>query len=333
MKKLLVILAAVAWTSSVLAQNVTISGSMEAGVKSSNAHVTSIGGSKSDRNQITFAGREDLGNGLSANFVLQNRFDIGNGGTSQTNSLTSTAPETFEQSAVGLSSNTLGEVRLGRFTNVLGRNGFRYWLQEDSPYGAQNTTQYSRLSSQVEYTTPKFKGFSYTVTKADLSGNKYISFVAGNGTTTTTDISNSGNNLTATTLTYDQGPVFATYSVVSGFASESSTRLAGAYRINDNFRVAAGQFNQKDPWQTQLAHKNNYYGVEYSVGKWVTAVTTSKADAKAAATHSGEVEKTGVKAYYSLSKRTTLQYEVAQTKNTTAALDGTAYFVGLRHVF
>lgn len=333
MKKLLLALSATAlFAGSAIAQ-VTISGSMEAGVKSSVANVTTIGGSKSDRNQITFAGREDLGNGLSANFILQNRFDISNGGTSQVNSGNNAQPETFEQSAIGLSSTKLGTVKIGRFTNVLGVNGYRYWLQEDSPYGAQDTTQYSRLSGQVEYTTPAVMGVTYTVTKAALSSNKYITFVAGNGTTTSTDISGAGNDLTAHTLTYNNGPLFVTYSRVSGFAAEDSTRIAGAYRLTDNIRLAAGQFDKKDAWQTQTAHKNNYYGVEYSVGKWVTAVTYSKADGKAAAAHTGEVQKTGAKAYYSLSKRTTLQAEVGKTKNTTAALDGTAYFVGVRHTF
>ena len=333
MKKLLLALSATALFAGSVAAQVTISGSAEAGIRSSVAHVTSIGGTKSDRNQITFAGREDLGNGLSANFILQNRFDISNGGSTQTNSVTSTSPETFEQSAIGLSSTKLGTVKIGRFTNIMGINGFRYWLQEDSPYGAQETVQYSRLSGQVEYTTPKFMGVTYSVTKADLASNKFITFAAGSGTTTTTDISASGNDLTAHTLTYDQGPLFVTYSRVSGFASEGSTRLAGAYRLNNNIRLAAGQFEQKEPWQTQLAHKNNYYGIEYATGPWVTALTYSKADGKAAATHAGEIQKTGVKAYHSLSKRTTVVAEAGKTKNASAALNGTAYFLGVRHTF
>lgn len=335
MKKLLVVLAAsAAFAGSALAQNVTISGSVEAGVKSSVADVKSIGGSKSDRNQITFAGREDLGGGLAATFMLQNRFDISNGGTSQTNSVTSTSPETFEQASVGLTSTKFGSVKLGRFTNALGVNGSRYWIQEDSPYGAQDTTQYSRLSGQVEYTTPSFYGFSYTRTQADAAANKYISFVSGNGTTTTTDISAGAVDLVADTVSYNKGPLFVSYSNAKGFAGEGSEKIGASYTVGSTgLRLAAGQFNQKETWKTQTPHKNNYIGAEYTFGKFVTGVTYSKADAKAAATHSGNVEKTGAKLYYSLSKRTTLQAEVGKTENATAALNGTAYFVGMRHVF
>lgn len=333
MKKLLLALSATAlFAGSAMAQ-VTISGSVEAGVKSSVANVASIGGIKSDRNQITFAGNEDLGNGVAANFTLQSRFDVSNGGANNINSVTSTSPQMFEQTALGLTSKSLGSVKIGRFTNVLGVNGLRYWTMEDSPYGAQDTYQYSRLSGTTEYTTPTIAGFRYTVTKAMLSSNKYISFVNGAGTTTTTDISAAGNDLTAQTLTYDNGPVFAAYSKVSGFAGEASTRVAGAYKFNNGIKVGAAQFNQKEQWQTQTPHKNNYVGVEYTTGKWVTAVSYSKADSKIAATHTGNAEKTGVKAYYSLSKRTTLEAEVGKTKNTTAATDGTAYFVGVRHTF
>ena len=332
MKKVLIALTLA--VAGVASAQVTISGSIEAGFRNSVADVKSIGGIKSDRNQITFSGREDLGSGLAATFTLQNRFDISNGGTGQTNSVTSTSPETFEQSALGLSSTQFGAVRLGRFTNVLGANGARYWVQEDSGYGAQETTQYSRLSGQFQYTSPSVYGFSYTRTQADAAANKFISFVNGNGTTTTTDISAGATDLVADTITYDNGPLFVTYSVVKGFNAEASERLGGSYKIGSTgLRVAAGQFNQKDIWKTQTAHKNNYVGAEYSVGKFVTAVSYSKVDGKAAATHAGSAEKTGAKMYYSLSKRTTLELEVSKTENTTTALNGTASFVGMRHTF
>lgn len=332
MKKILAVLAlSAAFASGAMAQ-VTISGSVEGGLRSSVADVKSVGGTKSDRNQITFSGREDLGNGLTASFTLQSRIDIANGGSAQVNSMSGNT-QLFEQSALGLSSKTLGSVRVGRFTNALGANGVRYWLMEDSPYGAQDTTQYSRLSGQIEYTSPTVAGFNYTLTKADAAANKFITFVSGNGTTTTTDISSSTNDLTAHTVSYTNGPLFVSYSDVKGFDNEGSKRLGAAYRVNSNIRIAAGQFQQNETWRTQLPHKNNYVGAEYSVGKWVTAVTYSKASGKAAATHLGEVEKIGAKAYYSLSKRTTLQAEIGETKNAAAASNGTAYFLGMRHTF
>ena len=47
----------------------------------------------------------------------------------------------------------------------------------------------------------------------------------------------------------------------------------------------------------------------------------------------GKVGKNGVKVYYALSKRTTLQAEWMDTRNSTAALNGATYYVGMRHTF
>jgi GBP family porin len=55
-----------------------------------------------------FRGREDLGDGLTALFVLENGFTIGNGAFSQQ------GREFGRQAYMGLSSNRYGAVTLGR---------------------------------------------------------------------------------------------------------------------------------------------------------------------------------------------------------------------------
>lgn len=331
MKKLLLALAVLATSVSYAQSNVNISGSVEYAAKRSVAGVTSYGGTKSDRNQITFSGSEDLGSGLSANFLLQNRFAIDTGLASQTSSTDSAKSVAFEQSALGLTSNQFGSVKLGRFTNQLSL-GEKWHFQEDSPYGANFGTQYARMSGQFQYTTPKFYGLSYTFLSADGAANRYVSFVSGNGTLTTTDLGTSLADLNAHIVTFEQGPVYAQYAQTTGLKGEAAERFGATYNLGNGLKLGAGQFNQKEVMNTQYVHRNNFVGAEYTVGNWVTALTHTRASAPLSSTV-GQAEKTGVKAYYSLSKRTTLQAEAVKITKSSTSTDGTSYAVGIRHTF
>ena len=97
-------------------------------------------------------------------------------------------------------------------------------------------------------------------------------------------------------------------------------------------KLAAGRFNQEQTWQLQTPHVNTYVGAEYKIGNWTTAVTASVADKNTSST-TGKVGKNGVKVYYALSKRTTLQTEWVDTRNSTDTLNGASYYVGVRHTF
>ena len=365
MKKTLIALAAIAATSAFAQSTVNIGGSIEFVASRSVAGDTAYGANKGDRNHLTFSGSEDLGNGLSANFTLQHRFRSENGqaGTYMvTNgapvacaSVTTTvaaivSPATtpvatstcvagavvertlFEQTALGLTSKTLGAVRVGRFTNILGFNSYNF--QEDSGYGAGTSSQYGRLSGQLQYTTPEVSGFKYTYLTATRDTNKYGT-VAGNGFGTGT-ATGATQNLVAHTVTYNGGPVFAQGSIVTGLQGEASYHLGGTYNLGNGLKLGVGQFSQTDAVGTQAAHKNNYVGAEYTTGAWVTALTFSKASDSlyvATTAGAGQAQKMGVKAYYSLSKRTTLEFEAANNKDFSTAADGSAYFGGVRHTF
>lgn len=336
MNRILMSILALLAVSSAQAQNFAISGSVEMALKTTAAGVTSIGASKSDRSVLNFTANESLGNGLSVDVLMQARFLSDTGAFNNTSSTSLTTTEAFEQTRMTLNSQKFGAVRMGRFTNALARSETPWLFQEDSPFGTSHTTQYSRLSGQREYTTPEFMGFKYNWLRADAASNKYISFVSGNGTLTTTDISTGARDLTAHVITYDKGPVAASWATVSGFAGESSKRYGGSFDLSalgvQGVKLAAGRFNQEQTWQLQYPHKNTYVGAEYRTGNWTTAVTASVADNDTSST-TGKVGKNGVKVYYALSKRTTLQAEWMDTRNSTAALNGATYYVGMRHTF
>ena len=223
----------------------------------------------------------------------------------------------------------MGSLRLGRFTNILGFN--TYNLMEDSGNGAGTSSQNGRLSAQVQYTSPAINGFQYIYLNAAKVANKYGT-LAGNGYGSGT-LTGATQSLSAHTFKYAQGPVFVQYSIVDGLAGEASSHIGGTYELGGGLKLALGQFHQKDAFGTQNVHKNTSMGVEYKFGAWTTAVMRSTSDAKIESTHIGKKEQTGLKAYYNLSKRTSIDTEYSKTSNMATASNGNAYYVGLRHTF
>lgn len=130
MNKSMIALAVLAGFAGVASaqSSVTLSGSIDAGLRRQD-NVTSMTGAGSSRNNLTFAGTEDLGGGNSAFFALNHRFNVQNGtengqnSAAATTTATSTATTTqtvdaaaqfYRQLWVGLKNNAVGDLRLGR---------------------------------------------------------------------------------------------------------------------------------------------------------------------------------------------------------------------------
>jgi len=115
MRKTQMALAAVALVASTaaLADGVTVSGYLDAGIASQSPGARLVGG-LNNINQLNFSGSEDLGNGLKANFFLQNRFETTSGVNTAGNSI-------FNQSNVGLSGD-FGSISIGRGVDALWGN-------------------------------------------------------------------------------------------------------------------------------------------------------------------------------------------------------------------
>ncbi|MFL9921699.1 porin [Paraburkholderia fungorum] len=167
-----------AMTGSAYAQSsVTIYGIADAGViykTGAGAHggnSTSVASGVESTDRWGFRGTEDLGGGLKATFNLENGYRI-NTGQGINGSQPTTSSVLFDRGAtVGLESQKLGSVQLGRnwspfhdslaaidvsgFINFGSLNTISY--QNGSGY---NGAQYYWIDNSVKYTTPKIAGFT-----------------------------------------------------------------------------------------------------------------------------------------------------------------------------
>jgi predicted porin len=165
MKKSLLALAALsAFATAAQAQSsVTISGNVEMSYKSVevNDTVTNAGTNDSifGTPNINFSGREDLGGGAYAGFVLQIDAETPTGGTN--------ADGTFTISTVSLGSKTLGEIRAGRM-DVVGRDAagvYRFMGDIGRIEASATTGAYAK--NTLAYTSPAFGGVTFAVSSSD----------------------------------------------------------------------------------------------------------------------------------------------------------------------
>lgn len=282
-------------------------------------------------------GSEDLGGGLKANFVLESGFNNDDGSANN-------ATRLFDRQAwVGLSSSSLGEIRLGR-QDTLTRQlnlGFGSDLTAegeltvvDNNFGAgagrvlfQNLG--TRVDNAIQYWSPSFSGFQVRALVAP-----------GEGTTARQQ---------GVLLGYAAGPIKAGVSYeeyaeppTGGSAYNKVLTVGGSY----NFGVATlglGYQNTKD-FGTNLAESGVIGDVNaYNVGVLVpfgnfefrAQYTHSKVDLDAGG--SNKNDKYSASLRYALSKRTTVYtaYLHRESDNDgTVNLNGSDQFlVGLGHNF
>jgi predicted porin len=172
MKKSLLALAVLgAFAGAASAQSsVTLSGMVDAGIKA-RGDDWSMGGSQSGYNNFTISGKEDLGGGLNAFFVLNHRFVISNGKTNtSTTGVSGGSNDVFWRNAfVGLGGGW-GDVRLGRMLMPLqdmngGFDAFDTGYVGTTHTGGLMATV--RANSTVYYRSPSFGGFSFHAAVAE----------------------------------------------------------------------------------------------------------------------------------------------------------------------
>ncbi|WP_050480014.1 porin [Herbaspirillum rhizosphaerae] len=230
MKKVLFAVAATGFAASAFAQsNVTIYGSLDAGV----AYINNLGGGSVTRldqgtmqpDRIGFRGSEDLGGNLKANFQLETGFYTDTGAQP-------TAGKLFNRySTVGLSGD-FGAVVMGHMPDIVfeyvGKlsNGYQltnwYLFHPGNLDSLANTYQ---SDNAVRYTTPTWSGFQ-------ASAMYGFGEVAGD--------SGNGRNI-STGATYTNGPLRAAFAYSK--LNNRAAGYAGAFLSSVGLGTAATVFN------------------------------------------------------------------------------------------
>jgi predicted porin len=338
---------------------VTIYGILDAGIVSEhggiNGAVNKVTSGVASNSRIGFKGSEDLGNGLSAIFLLEAGYNVDTGTSSTSGSLFN------RQAYVGLKSQTLGGVTLGRqytpFYNTMVQvadpfaGGYAGSIKNLFSAVGTNT----RTSNTILYSSPTYNGFSGDV-----------AYSAGEST----DNNVTGRQMGAS-LGYANGPlvVRAAYNVrdnnatngSTGFVVNDSTGRNAIIAANYDFTVVKAYlaYAQDKGLNSALLPNSTAYtttsvaasadsrealiGATVPVGPAGTVmVSYIKKDDKEAANRDASQWALGYS--YALSKRTSayLAYAKIDNKrgasytvgnNNEAGSGDSAYNIGLRHSF
>jgi predicted porin len=304
MKKSLLALAALSTLASVAqAQSVTLYGRVGGEMKTNDGatSVTTMDGAATalGTSVVGIRGSEDLGGGLTANFNLEGALATTDGTLGSTNSSSSTAANTNQvfnrQSWVGLSSKTLGAIKVGRTESAtkkiegigdLGTNIF--------DLGGEVDTNTDRFGSTVSYTTPTFAGLTAEFTNTNARD------VAAAYTAVET-----GLEINAFNIQYQAGKLLlaagqATSKKADGYKTKN-TLLGATYDAGFAKFEAAYQDEEKSATQKD---KLTQFGAIVPVNaKFDLRVNYSKLDS-GTTDLTKDITYTGVLAVYHLSKRT-----------------------------
>lgn len=287
---------------------------------------------------LGFSGKEDLGGGLSANFALESFFrpDTGKSGRVAIDAGANSDVFWARSANVGLTSSSLGGVKLGRSTTTLFISTLLFNPFGDSFGFSPSIRQYytkeligdSGWSNSVTYNSPNFSGLSFA-----LQGN------LGEGSANAV-----GKNLGGHVL-YFGGPFAATLAVQSvknnsdfrfggllpdGFEKQTTVQIGARYDFG--FLKLYGQYGQvKTDATVSSKAKIGQVGVSVPVG--AGAVLASYGYDKLDTEGTDTTYKTATVGYdYNLSKRTDV-YAVYMNEKKTDLSSGNSFALGVRHKF
>lgn len=306
------------------------------GANVSTHNTTRVGRFSDYASRIGFKGSEDLGNGLSAVWQIEQQIamdnNTGNGGAFGGANLRNTF--------LGLKSNAMGTVLGGRYDTpykvATGRlDPFADTMGDYNGVVGSATTSTAvfpliapfkgtavgagnyfdqRPSNTVNYISPSWSGFSVAAAYAFGAENATAGMVDKNA------------NLYSVAAMYDAGPLFLSAAYEKhNFGSANVGTLAGANDTNESaykfgagytimdFTLGALYEKTKDNFVNSLGHSTWYASAKYQMG----AVALKAAYGKA---NSNATSDTGAKLYtvgadYSFSKRTTAYALYTQIKN------------------
>jgi len=316
MKKSLVALAALAASAAFAQSTVTLSGTVDTGIeKTASSAALQMAVSRNGTTALTFAGSEDLGQGMKANFSVSTSYD------------SSYQAAAAAQSATTLGNNNMWVELAGGFGSLkLGRSLDPVFASTQTANSTKGVTGYTSragvldhngvyISNQVLYTSPNVSGLSAQISFApsEVIGTK---------------------NNTGYSVNYAAGPLSAGFAsstvnnaTGSGYNAGTST---GSVNTAKRVQILSGSYDAGVAklfvsGTSRAEYKSSYnLGVSMPMGAatlWADYTNNNNSD-----TVSTQL---GYK--YSLSKRTTAYASIGTKK--VAGVNSQGYGAGVQHNF
>jgi len=345
MKKSLIALAALAATASFAQSSVTISGYLGASFDAAsiaNKNAARTGNTSETRvsdqsSRIIFGLVEDLGGGLKAIGQYDMRFNLDASARLQSETTTNPTinPAPGGNSHVGLSSASLGTVRLGRQdvyyvdTPSLLPGGLYLAANVSPVYHSLATANLSRTPNLAWWTSPRMNGFevtaAYSTNPLRTSGTYEVESDMG---TTAAQRKGSG---TMFRVNYTNGPLDVTLNTMdfksdymggtstgagaqgaglNANANQKGTNLVAKYDLGGGWKVAAGTNNGAQvsaATGSETKASANGFSASYDLGAWNFAGHYAKrGNQKTDGVETAGTDKTitSLAATYNFSKRT-----------------------------
>jgi predicted porin len=317
-KSLLTLLLTAGAAGAVCAQ-VRITGNIDAGIARTNDQWQVRSGGPG-RNNVTFSGTEDLGDGARAFFLLNHRFNPDDGTPSYGANNAASQPY-WRQLWVGLGGRW-GDVRLGRMLVPHQQFNGAYEPWETYTVATLNTGGNPvniRANDTVYYRTPKFAGLQVHLSTSDPTAQ-------GHPASTNTRQLGAG-------LQYEQGPASFALAWDRDAGNRKTQAAYGKYSFGP--AKAMFQYEQIDLNLTGWESKRWSVGATAVVGGLTTLKVGYREQNDDVASGTRKQKKYAAGLDYSLSKRTFLYTNVAkQSGQGFTTLQRKAMFdVGISHAF
>jgi len=339
MKKLAIAAAVAAMATAASAQNVSVYGIIDTGIQSYNTGASTLTRATDGimaTSRLGFQGKEDLGGGLTAGFVLEGKV-VPSAGTLGS---TSTTGQSFDRESVVFLTGKFGEIRVGK-TDVSNTEGVDVLVGT----GINPTTNHATngtaielgvdIANTVKYTSPTISNFTAQIARSTNA----------NGSTT-----DAGTEITGYSVTYDDGKLkfragqvklaaattvaerdFTAYGAAYDFgvASVGASYATGDVSTTGDVKSTVKQASVRVPLGAGLAA----HGV-YSITKDGTQATDGEGKGYTLALTKALSKRTSVyAAYTAITNQANATMAMIGTTAGTAGLDPKATTVGISHTF
>jgi len=362
MKKTLVAIAALAAFGAQAQSSVTMEGYFDRGYTVTNntndAKDAKAVSSSAGTTSLRIKGSQDLGNGLSAGFLITTDFaDLAGANQDSTTPVASsiqTGGFNNSQSYLEVISQTLGKVQLGTVNNEIltattavaapafstgvGSAYSSSWSTHDG-YGTGVTgsggivtktalgadkggSRGIRQANTIKYVSPSFSGVTVAYGMAPKNST------AADGTVDTVGVTDMSLRYTAgpldvmyASLKYDVGTGYAapTNGSLTAGSTNTQTMLAATYAVLPTLKLHAGS-GKSTASATSLANSSStQFGATYTMGQFVIMAQTAKVDDKNTTAYDRKMTGLGLDYNFSKTTRAYVRYDSLNLNTATAS--------------